>query len=304
MVQLSHPHMTTGQMTALARWSFVDKVMSLLFNTLYKFVIYFLPKSKQHLVSWLKSPSAVILEPKKIKSLTFSIVSPSICHEVMVPDAMIFIFQLHQESLQFLFAFCCKSGIIRYLRLLIFLTAILIPACASSILAFCMMYSAYKWNKQGDNVQPWHTPFPIWSQPICSMSSSNCCFLTCIQISQMAGKVVWYSHLFQNFPQFLVIHTVKGFGIVNNAEIYVFLELSCFFDDAMDVGNSISGSSAFPKSSLNIWKFWVHIPLKPGLEGFEHYFASMWDEWNFAVLFAITILIVLNCALYFTPHLI
>ena len=89
------------------------------------------------------------------------------------------------------------------------------------------------------------------------MTSSNCCFLTCIQISQEAGQVVWYSHLFQNFPQFIVIHTVKGFGIVNKAEIDVFLELSCFFDDLADVGNLISGSSALTKTSLNIWKFMV-----------------------------------------------
>src|SRR5574341_1468139 len=87
------------------------------------------------------------------------------------------------------------------------------------------------------------------------MSSSNCCFLTCIQVSQKAHQVVWYSHLFQNFPKFIVIHTVKGFGIVNKAEIHVFLELSCFFDDPVDVGNLISGSSAFSKSSLNIRKF-------------------------------------------------
>ena len=82
------------------------------------------------------------------------------------------------------------------------------------------------------------------------MSSSNCCFLTCIQISQEAGQVVWYSLLFQNFPQFIAIHTVKGFGIVNQAEIDVFLELSCFFNDPVDVGNLISGSSAFAKTSL------------------------------------------------------
>ena len=107
------------------------------------------------------------------------------------------------------------------------------------------------------------------------MSSSNCCFLTCIQISQEALQVVWYAHLFQNFPQFIVIHTVKGFGIVNKAEIDVFLELSCFFDDPADVGNLISGSSAFLKTSLNIWKFTVHVLLKPGLENFEYYFASM-----------------------------
>src|SRR5574341_740803 len=109
----------------------------------------------------------------------------------------------------------------------------------------------------------------------CSMSSSNCCFLTCIQISQEAGQVVWYPHLFQNFPQFVVIHTVKGCGIVNKAEVDVFLKLSCFFYDPADVGNLISGSSAFSKSSLNIWKFMVHILLKSGLEDFEHYFASV-----------------------------
>ena len=120
------------------------------------------------------------------------------------------------------------------------------------------------------------------------MFSSNYCFLTCIQVSQEAGQVVWYSHLFQNFPQFIMIHTVKGFGIVNKAE--VFLELSCFFDDQVDSGNLISGSLAFSKYSLNIWKFMVHILLKPGLENFEHYFASVWDEskcvlvWAFFVI--------------------
>ena len=94
-------------------------------------------------------------------------------------------------------------------------------------------------------------------------------------MSHEAGKVVWYAHLFQNFPQFIVIYRVKGFGIVNKAEIDVFLELSCFFDDAVDVGNLNSGSSAFSKTSLNIRKFTVPILLKPGLENFEHYFTSM-----------------------------
>ena len=96
--------------------------------------------------------------------------------------------------------------------------------------------------------------------------------------------MVWYAHLFKNFPQFIVIHTVKGFGIVNKAEIDVFLELSCFLDDPADVGNLISGSFAFSKTSLNIWKFSVHVLLKPGLEDFEHYFASMWDECNCVVV--------------------
>ena len=99
-------------------------------------------------------------------------------------------------------------------------------------------------------------------EPVCCfMSSSNCYFLTCIQVSQEAGQVVWYSHLLKNFPQFIVIHTVKGFSIVSKAEVGVFLELSCFFDDPTDVGNLISGSSAFSKSSLNIWKFSVHVLL-------------------------------------------
>ena len=158
-----------------------------------------------------------------------------------------------------------------YLRLLIFLPAILIPACASSSPVFQMKYSAYKLNKQGDNIQSRRTPFPIWNQSI--VPCPNCCFLTCIQISQEAGKVIWYSRLFKNFSQFIVIHTVKGFGTVNKAD--VFLELSCFFDDPMDVGNLIFGSSAFSKSSLNILKFSVHVLLKPSLENFEHYFASM-----------------------------
>ena len=136
-------------------------------------------------------------------------------------------------------------------------------------------------NKQGDNVGLTYS-FPDLEPGCCSMSSSNCCFLTCIQISQEAGQVVWYSHLFKNFPQFVVIHTVKGFGIVNKAD--VFLELSCFFDDPANVGNLISNSSAFSKYSLSIWMFTVHLLLKPHLENFEHYFASVWDKCNCAVV--------------------
>ena len=98
------------------------------------------------------------------------------------------------------------------------------------------------------------------------------------------GKVVYYSHFFKNFPQFIVIHRVKGFDIANKAEIDVFLELSCFSDDPTDAGNLISGSSAFSKSNLNIWKFMVYILLKPGLENFEHYFTIVWDECNCAVV--------------------
>ena len=101
-----------------------------------------------------------------------------------------------------------------YLRLLIFLPAILISACDSSSLAFCKMYSEFKINKQGNNIQPWCTPFPIWN-PVCSsMSGSNCCFLMYIQVSQKAGKVIWYCHFLKNFPQFVMIHIVNDFCIV------------------------------------------------------------------------------------------
>ena len=112
-------------------------------------------------------------------------------------------------------------------------------------------------------------------EPVCcSLSSSNCCFLIRIQVSQEIGKVVWYSHLFKNFPQFVMTHTVKCFSKVNEAG--VFLEFLCFFY----VGNLISGSSAFSKPNLYVWKFSVHVLLKPSLKDFEHYFAGMWNEHN------------------------
>ena len=106
------------------------------------------------------------------------------------------------------------------------------------------------------------------------MSSSNCCFLTCIQVSQ-AGKLVWFSRFLKNFPQFVVIHTVKGFSVISEAEVDVFLEFPCFFYDPVAVGNLISGSSAFCKSNLYIWEFSVHGLLKPVLKDFEHYIASI-----------------------------
>ena len=130
--------------------------------------------------------------------------------------------------------------------------------------------------------------FPDLEPVCCSMYSSNCCFPTCIQVSQEADQVVWYSHLFQNFPQFVVIHTIKGFGIVNKAEIDVFLELSCFFwwssgcwqFDLCFLCLFFFSSSAFSKTSLNMRKFMAHVLLKLSLENFEHYFASVWDECN------------------------
>ena len=173
------------------------------------------------------------LEPK----LTVSIVSPSICHEVMGPDAMILVFWILSFKPTFslssftfikrLFSSSLLSAIrvvsSACLRLLIFLLVVMIPDCASSSQAFHIMCSAYKLNKQGDKVQPWCTPFSIWNQSVvpCSVLFFFF-FLTCIQIAQESGKLVWSSHLFNNFPQFVVIHTVKGFGIVNKAEVDVF----------------------------------------------------------------------------------
>ena len=113
--------------------------------------------------------------------------------------------------------------------------------------------------------------FPNLEPVCCSMFGSSCCFLTHVQVSQETGKMVWYASLFKNFLQFVVIYSVKGFSIVNEAEVDVFLEFPCFFCDPADVGNLISGSSTFFKSSLNIWKFMLHILLKPILENFEHY---------------------------------
>ena len=125
--------------------------------------------------------------------------------------------------------------------------------------------------------------FPNLEPVSCSISSSNYCFLTCIQVSQRAGRVTWYSYLLKNFPQIVVIYTGKDFREVNEAEVDVFLELTCFFDDPADVGNLISSSSTFSKSSLYIWKFLVLIMLKPILKDFENYFASMSDECNCAI---------------------
>ena len=172
--------MITGKTIALTRQTFVGKVMSLLFNMLSRLVIAFLPRSKHLLISWLQSPSVVILEPKKLKSVTVSIVSPSICHDMMGPDAIILAFLMlrfkpafSRSSFTFikrLFSSSLLSATrmlsFAYLRLFIFLLAILIPACASSSPAFCMMYSACKWNKQCDNIEPWRTPIPVWNQSL------------------------------------------------------------------------------------------------------------------------------------------
>ena len=126
--------------------------------------------------------------------------------------------------------------------------------------------------------------FPNLEPVNCSIFRSNCCFLTCIRVSQEAGKVVWYSHLFKNFPQFVVIHTVKVFSVVNEPEVHVFLEFSCFLHNPTEVGNLVSHFSAFPQSILNIWKFLVRVLLKPSLKDFEHCIASTWSEYNCVVV--------------------
>ena len=148
------------------------------------------------------------------------------------------------------------------------------------------MYSAYKLNKQCDSIQPWRTPFPIWKQIVVPCSIVPCPVLTVTswpayrffrrQVRWSGIPISWrifHSSLWS-------IHTVKGFSVVNETEVDAFLELSYIFYDPTDVGTLISGSSAFSKSSLKIWTFSVHILLKPYLENFEHYFASMWDECN------------------------
>jgi len=141
-------------------------------------------------------------------------------------------------------------------------------------------------NKQCDNIQPWCTPFPIWNQsvfpcPVLIVASWPTCRFLRRHVRWSGIPISW-----KFFHTFFVIHTVKGFGIVNKAEVDNFMDLSCFFDDPTDVGNLISGSAAFSKSSLNIWKFTIHVPLKPGLENFEHYFVSLWDECNYVVVWA------------------
>ena len=137
-----------------------------------------------------------------------------------------------------------------------------------------MMYSAYKLNKQGDNIQPWRTPFPIWNQSVVP-----CPVLTVASWPAyrfLRRQVKWSGiPISLKIFQFLVIHTVKGFSIINEEEVEVFLEFSCIFCDPTDVGYLIFGSSALSKPSLNIWKFLVHILLKPSLKDIEHYIASM-----------------------------
>ena len=258
MVQLSHPYMTTGKAIALTRWTFVGQVMSLLFNTLsrleYIYLIYipsiaFLPRSKFILLSCLQSPSSVISEPKKIKSLTVSIVSSSICHEMMGLDAMIFVFwmlsfkpafstpffHLHQEAFQFLFTFCHNDAVICISEVIDISPGNLDCACASASLAFHMMYSAYELNKQGDNIQPWCIPFPILNQsivpcPVLTLASWSAYRFLRKQVRWFGIPISWrISHS--------LLWSIQSKTLAYKAEVDVFLEFSCFFYEPTDVGN-------------------------------------------------------------------
>ena len=146
------------------------------------------------------------------------------------------------------------------------------------------MYSAYKLNKQGDNIQPWHTLFLIWNQIVVPWPVLNVASWPAYRF--LKRQVRWGIPIFLEFFTVYCDPHSQGFGIVNKAEIDVFLELSCFSHDPAAVGNLISGSSDFSKTNLNIRKFTVHVLLKPGLENFEHYFTSVWDECNCAVVWA------------------
>ena len=148
------------------------------------------------------------------------------------------------------------------------------------------MYSAYKLNKQGDNIQSWCTPFPILNQSVVlhlvlTVTSWPTYRFLRRQVRWSGTPISW------RIFQFVVIHTVKGFSIVNEAEVDIFLEFPCFLHDAVKIGNLISGFSAFSKSILNIWNLSVHVLLKPSLENFEHYFASVWEECNCVVVWAL-----------------
>ena len=222
---------------------------------------------------------------------------PIYLYEVMGPDAMILVFWMLSFKPAFSLSYftfikrvfrSSSLSAIRvvsstYLRLLIFLPSILIPACASSSPAFLRMYSACKLNKQGDNIQPWCTPFLICNQfivpcPVLAIASWPAYRFLRRQVRQ--SGILISLRIFHS----LLWSTVKGIKVVNEAEVDVFLEFSCFFCDPADFGNLISGFSAFSKPNLCIWKFLIHILLKPSLKDFEYYLASMWNEYNCAVV--------------------
>ena len=256
MVQLSHPHMTTGKTTALTRQTFVGKVTFLFSNMLSRLVTVFLPRNKRLLISWLQWPSAVILEPPPNKvSHCFHCFPIYLLksngtgwHDLSFLNVELQAQHFSLSSFTFikrLFSSFSLSAIrvvsSAHLRLLVFLLAILILACASSSPAFCMMYSAYKLNKQGDIIQPWHTSFLIWNQtvvpcPVLTVAS-------CLAYRFLRRQVRW-SGIPVSLKIFSMLWSTQSKALVfNKAEVDVFLELSWFFDDPTDVGNLISGSS-------------------------------------------------------------
>ena len=283
MVQFLCPYMTTGKTIALTRWTFVGKVMSLFFNILSRLVIAFLPRSKHLLISWLQW----FWSPKSKVCHCFCCF-PSIWHKVMKQDAMILVFWMFSFTPAFSLSFTFNMRLFSssslsairvilsaYLRLLLFLLALLIPACISSRQAFFMMYSEYKWNKQGENIPSWCVPLLIWN------SLFHVWFqllLLYVHTSFSGGR--WRGLVFPSLEEFSTVCCdlhIQRLDVVNEAEVSVFLEFCCFFYVPVDVGSLISGSSTFSKSSLCIWKFLLHILLKASLKNFEHYFASVWN---------------------------
>ena len=228
--------------------------MALLLYTLSKFVIAFLPRSNRLLILWLQSPSPVILESKKRKSVTVSIFSPSICHAVIGLDAMVlafFMFSLNSALslssfplIKKLFSSSSLSAIrmvsSTYLRLLMFLLPISNPHCNSPSPAFLSIKVEQARWQQAALLSSFLDLKPI----SCSIQGSNCCFLTLLQVSQETGKMVWYSHLSRSFPQFVMIYTFPDFSVVDETQVF-FLRFPCFFCDPENVGNLISSSSSF-----------------------------------------------------------
>ena len=219
--------MTIGKNIALTVWTFICKVMSLMSS----FVIASLPRNKHLLISWLVSLSTVILEQKKLKSITaysFSFYLPwsdgTTCHDLSFLLSFKLAFSFSSFTLIKRFFRSSSISAIRvvlsaYLRLLIFLLAILIPDYDSSSQIFRMIYSTQKLNKQGDNIQPWRTPFPIWNQSIVPCPVQTVASWPAYWFLE-ANQVVWYSHLFQNFPQFIVIHItqIQNCCVLSNSE--------------------------------------------------------------------------------------
>ena len=229
--------------------------------------------------------------PRRKKSCHYLHSFPSTCHEVMGPDAISLVFlcwvlsQLfHSPPLPSSKGSSVPLSAIRvvssaYLRLLIFLPAILILACNSSSPIFCMMYLAYKLNKQSDNIQSCHTPFLILNQSVVPCKVLTVASWPAYRFLRSQVKIIWYSYSLKTF-HFAVNHTVKGFHVVNEAEVNVLGEFPCFLYDPTNVGNLISGSSAFSKPSLYIWKFSIQELLKPSLKDVEHNLTSMGLSWE------------------------